>query len=161
MLKPSTASMIARPGKITIQGACSMKPRPSASIRPSDGVGGRTPTPRNDSEASTRMAIAISTEAWTSTGVAALGRMWRSTSRGTGGAERAGAVHVDLDLGGEDGGAHHARDDGRVDDGERDAATRTTPVPKTLMSAMASRMAGKAMSTSSGRMMSWSGTPSA
>src|SRR6267142_1704187 len=63
MLKPSTASRIASPGNTTTHGACSMKPRPSESISPSDGVGGRTPTPRNDSAASTRIAIAISTEA--------------------------------------------------------------------------------------------------
>ena len=35
------------------------------------------------------------------------------------------------------------------------------PVPKTPISAMASRIAGKAIRTSSGRMMSWSSTPSA
>src|SRR5215831_14474627 len=39
-------------------------------------VSGRTPTPRNDSEASTRMAMAIRTEAWTKMGVTAFGRMW-------------------------------------------------------------------------------------
>src|SRR5439155_1722575 len=73
--KPSTASRIASPGNTTTHGACSMNPRPSESISPSDGVGGRTPTPRNDSAASTRIAIAISTEAWTSSGVTQLGTM--------------------------------------------------------------------------------------
>src|SRR5437867_6089297 len=42
-----------------------------------------TPTPRKDSAASIRIPIAINTEAWTSIGAAALGRMWVSTRRGT------------------------------------------------------------------------------
>src|SRR5262245_14333902 len=75
MLKPRTAVTMARPGKITTHGAWSMKPRPSESMRPSDGVGGRTPTPRKDSAASTRIAMAMSTEACTSTGVTQFGRM--------------------------------------------------------------------------------------
>jgi hypothetical protein len=83
MLKPRTAAMMARPGKMTIQGAWSMKPRPSASMRPREGVGGRTPTPRKERAASTRMAMAMRTEACTRRGVVEFGRMWRRTTRGT------------------------------------------------------------------------------
>ena len=45
-VEASTASMIARPGKMLIQGAVSRKVRPSLSIVPHDGAGGWVPSPR-------------------------------------------------------------------------------------------------------------------
>ncbi len=46
-LKPNTARLMASPGKIASQGACSMNARPVLlSISPQDGVGGWVPTPR-------------------------------------------------------------------------------------------------------------------
>ena len=53
------ASMIARPGMVVMWGAISRKSRPVATIRPQEAVGGWTPSPRNDSAASTRMAFAM------------------------------------------------------------------------------------------------------
>ena len=51
-LNASTVIAIASPGKISTQGACVSTSRPSASMTPSDGVGGCAPSPRNDSAAS-------------------------------------------------------------------------------------------------------------
>ena len=50
--------MIARPGKIVIQGASAMKSRPWAMMLPKEGAGGGGPTPMKDSAASARMAMA-------------------------------------------------------------------------------------------------------
>src|SRR2546428_13059487 len=76
-LNPSTARLIARPGKIASQGACSMNARPVLlSIKPHDGVGGWGPRPRNESVASIRMALPSQIEAITRIGAVTLGRMW-------------------------------------------------------------------------------------
>ena len=52
MFSESTVTRIAMPGRIETHQACSMRPRPSATITPHDGVGGGMPTPRNESAAS-------------------------------------------------------------------------------------------------------------
>src|SRR5437764_8327604 len=53
---PNTASEIATPGKITSHGATrTYSAADSDSIRPHEGCGSGTPSPRNDSAASTRM----------------------------------------------------------------------------------------------------------
>src|ERR1700712_1960764 len=55
-LAPNTTRLIARPGKITSQGAERMySAADSESMRPQDGYGSGTPRPRNDSDASVRM----------------------------------------------------------------------------------------------------------
>ena len=43
MFSEITVTRIARPGKIEIHQACSISPRPSATITPHDGVGGGMP----------------------------------------------------------------------------------------------------------------------
>src|ERR1700690_750771 len=55
MLKLITVMLMARPGKITIQGAELIYARFRLIIEPQVGVGGCTPRPRNDSAASSRM----------------------------------------------------------------------------------------------------------
>ena len=63
-------------------GAVSKKRMPSTdSIRPQDGAGGGTPSPRKLSEASTRIAPPRPAEATTIMGAVTLGRMWRSIMR--------------------------------------------------------------------------------
>ena len=54
MLK--TVTMMNRPGKTPSHQAREMKLRESARIRPQVGVSDRTPSPRNDSPASAKMA---------------------------------------------------------------------------------------------------------
>ena len=73
--------MIAKPGKITTQGACRMKSRPSASIEPKDGLGGCVPRPMNESEASIRIAIPMLIDACTTNGPILFGMTWRSMTR--------------------------------------------------------------------------------
>jgi hypothetical protein len=52
-LKPITARLMAKPGKIASQGACSINARPVLlNIKPHDGVGGWVPSPGNLNEAS-------------------------------------------------------------------------------------------------------------
>src|SRR6059036_4375304 len=48
---------------------------------PHDGVGGWTPTPRNDKLASSVIAFPRPSAAETITGVSALGRIWRASTR--------------------------------------------------------------------------------
>src|SRR5438094_1193343 len=56
-LKPNTARLIATPGAIASHGACSRNCMPAPrSMSPHAGVGSFTPRPRNDSDASRRMA---------------------------------------------------------------------------------------------------------
>ena len=65
MLMAMTSRKIAAPGISIRYGLKNMKLRPSETISPQDGVGGWVPRPRNDSAASTRIAIAISSVATT------------------------------------------------------------------------------------------------
>src|SRR5207253_24988 len=58
-LKPSTETTIARPGMVATWGATRRTSRPVDTMRPHEGVGGCTPSPRNDSAASTRTAFAM------------------------------------------------------------------------------------------------------
>src|SRR4030095_800145 len=46
MVRDRTVTRGAMPGKINTHHACSMSPRPSATMTPHDGVGGGMPTPR-------------------------------------------------------------------------------------------------------------------
>src|SRR5438034_1590230 len=70
---------MASPGKVASHHAVDRYTRPSASIPPHVGVGGCTPSPRNDSADSMTMTRAMSSVATTSHGVSAFGRMWRTT----------------------------------------------------------------------------------
>src|SRR6202008_406485 len=56
-LKPNTAMLMARPGAIASHGARSRNCIPAPrSMSPHDGVGSKTPSPRNESDASRRIA---------------------------------------------------------------------------------------------------------
>jgi pimeloyl-ACP methyl ester carboxylesterase len=55
MFSESTVTRMAMPGRIETHHACSISPRPSATITPHDGVGGGIPTPRKESAASRTM----------------------------------------------------------------------------------------------------------
>src|SRR5262249_30128822 len=79
--RPSTVTNSAAPGPKTIHGACWRYPRPALIMLPHEASGGWTPRPRNDSEASARMANATLRDAWTTIGVAAFGRTWRAAIR--------------------------------------------------------------------------------
>src|SRR6185503_17643266 len=65
MLTASTSTESAMPGITITQGSNSRCWRPSAIIRPQEGSGGCTPSPRNDSAASSRIACATSNVATT------------------------------------------------------------------------------------------------
>src|SRR5205807_2133276 len=81
-LVPNTARLIAIPGKITSHGATrTYSAADSDSIRPHDGYGSGMPRPRNDSEASTRMAPPSWAVTSTTNGPNVLGRMWRKAMR--------------------------------------------------------------------------------
>src|ERR671919_116733 len=58
-LKASTATMMASPGTVATCGATSSTSRPVDTIKPHEAVGGCTPRPRNDSAASSRIALAM------------------------------------------------------------------------------------------------------
>ena len=66
------------PGRIETHQACSMSPRPSATITPHDGVGGGIPTPRNDNAASSTMTYPTWSVASTRIEGIRFGTMWRS-----------------------------------------------------------------------------------
>src|SRR4029077_20624838 len=72
-LMPSTSTNSATPGMTITQGLKNMYSLASAIIRPHDGSGGGTPSPRNDSAASSRMASATSSVATTTRWLAMLG----------------------------------------------------------------------------------------
>src|SRR5262249_50001899 len=57
MLRPSTSIRIAMPGNIESHGASSIASNPSRIMPPQVAVGGFTPSPMNDSEASVRTAV--------------------------------------------------------------------------------------------------------
>src|SRR5258706_15787626 len=75
MLKPKTASEMATPGQMAIQGARNMYVRPEPeSIAPHAGYGGGTPKPRNESADSARMAAPRPMVGRVITGAPAFGR---------------------------------------------------------------------------------------
>src|ERR671917_406811 len=78
-LNASTVTKIAKPGAKAIQGATSRYWDPVRSIEPQLGVGGWTPTPRNDRDASVTIAVATSSVAWTMIGAVTFGQTWRRT----------------------------------------------------------------------------------
>ena len=68
-----TVSTSISPGTIVRCGAVAIRSTPSSIIVPQDGLGGRTPAPRNDSAASSSTAFAIRSVKNTSTVDARLG----------------------------------------------------------------------------------------
>ena len=81
-LVPNTARLMATPGKITSQGAVrTYSAADSDSMRPQDGCGSGTPRPRNDSEASVRIAAPSCAVAITISGASVLGSTWRTAMR--------------------------------------------------------------------------------
>src|SRR5262245_52623610 len=81
-LKANTARLIASPGKIAIHGAdsanCTAAPR---SIRPHAGVGSETPSPRNVSDASARIAWPRYAVSMIRYGAMTFGSIWRRMIR--------------------------------------------------------------------------------
>src|SRR5213594_2523457 len=69
--------MMASPGTVATCGATSSTSRPVETMSPHDAVGGCTPRPRNDSAASSRIALAMNSVAYTISPGMMLGRMWR------------------------------------------------------------------------------------
>src|SRR5437773_1258629 len=69
------------PGAAATQGALTRVSRPDAIMLPHDGVGGCTPSPRNDRPASSMIAFPTASAVATITGVSALGRMCRHSTR--------------------------------------------------------------------------------
>ena len=68
---PNTAALITRPGNITSQGATrTYSAAASESMRPQEGCGSGTPSPRTDSDASTSTAAPHGARAATLTGAA-------------------------------------------------------------------------------------------
>src|ERR1700694_1113072 len=81
-LVPNTARLMAKPGKITSQGAVrTYSAADPDSMRPRDGYGSGMPRPRNDSEASVRMVEPSWAVASTISGASVWGRMCRSAIR--------------------------------------------------------------------------------
>src|SRR4029450_5033197 len=72
-LKASTVMRMARPGKVTIQGALRKNSRASASIVPHSGVGAWAPRPRKPSAAASRMAEETPSVDWTIRGAKQFG----------------------------------------------------------------------------------------
>src|SRR5262249_49759070 len=83
-LAPNTARLMATPGKITSQGAVrTYSAADSDSMRPQDGCGSGTPRPRNDSDASVRIAAPSCAVAITISGATVFGSTCRSAMRGS------------------------------------------------------------------------------
>src|SRR5206468_1910200 len=81
-LKPNTAMLIATPGAMASHGACSRNCMPAPrSISPHDGVGSNTPSPRNESEASSRIACPRNAVSMIRYGANTFGAMWRNMMR--------------------------------------------------------------------------------
>src|SRR5690606_9537482 len=76
-LKPKMPSMMVTAGKIISQGACCIRFLLSASITPSEGVGGWVPRPRNDRPASVSSAHASANVTCTASGATRLSNKWR------------------------------------------------------------------------------------
>src|SRR5437899_7535683 len=77
-LRLRTARKIAAPAENEYHGVWVRYFRPVSSMEPHDGVGGWTPSPRNESAASVRMALAKATEACTNNGDKQFGSNTRS-----------------------------------------------------------------------------------
>src|SRR6185503_9881 len=81
-LKPNTAMLIATPGAMASHGACSRNCMPAPrSINPHDGVGSNTPSPRNDSDASRRIACPRNAVSMMRYGAKTFGAMCRNMMR--------------------------------------------------------------------------------
>src|SRR5262249_44096979 len=81
-LVPNTARLMATPGKITSHGATrTYSAADSESIRPQEGCGSGTPRPRNDSDASVRIAAPSCAVAITISGASVFGSTWRTATR--------------------------------------------------------------------------------
>ena len=119
-LNPSTASMMARPGNTARWGASSRFWRPSFSIAPHDGVGGWAERPRNESDASVRIAHESAMLVWTTSTEARFGRMWRPTMPPGRRAERAARLDELALLEGEHRAPDDAGEDRRVHDRDRE-----------------------------------------
>ena len=111
--------MIATPGATIIQGASLRKSRPSLSISPSDGVGGRTPRPTKLIAASSRIAIPIRIEAWTITGPIAFGSTCRKATRRCEAPRARAATMYGSRRTASGRASHHPRDHRHVDDPDR------------------------------------------
>src|SRR5215471_14545980 len=81
-LVPNTARLMAMPGKMTSHGAVrTYSAADCDNMRPQDGYGSGTPSPRNDSAASVSIVELSWAVASTISGARVLGRMWRAAMR--------------------------------------------------------------------------------
>ncbi|MNC97424.1 hypothetical protein D3C83_150740 [compost metagenome] len=81
-MKPKTAMLMARPGKMAIHGAVSANSTAAPrSIRPHAAVGSCTPRPRKESEASSRIASPRNAVAMIRIGAITFGSMCRRMIR--------------------------------------------------------------------------------
>src|SRR5947209_11749174 len=79
---PKTVRLIARPGKMTSQGAVrTYSAADSDSMRPQEGYGSGMPRPRTEGEASVRIAAPSCAVASTITGASVFGKTWRTAMR--------------------------------------------------------------------------------
>ena len=118
------------------------------------------PSPRNDSDASARMAKATLSEAWTTMGAVAFGSTWCHAIAPAGGAERARGVHVLARRDAQHLAAHEPREGRRVDDASA-ISTPVRPAPSTAPSARASTSGGNDSTASISRISSPSTRPPA
>ena len=132
---------------------------PALSIWPHDGVGGLTPRPRNESDASSRIAQVATNAACTSSGPRQFGRMVRNRMRGVPAPiVRAATTYsrtfscITL--------ARASRAKAGMLTMVTASAPLIQPVPITAINPMASKMAGNASTTSIARISSESAIPS-
>src|SRR5690606_22304563 len=81
-LKASTVTTIARPGNVASHHAPNSTSLPSATILPHEGAGSGTPSPRNESPASSTIVLPMPSVAATMTGASTLGTRCRRMMRG-------------------------------------------------------------------------------
>src|SRR5205814_9765432 len=87
---------------------------------PHEAAGGWMPRPRNDSDASARIAKATLSEAWTTIAAAALGSTWRTAMRQAGAPSARAASTYSRALMPSTWPPHAPRERRRVDDPQRD-----------------------------------------
>ena len=75
-LNPNDKKSIAKPENIAGQGESNRKFLPSERDKPNDGIGGCAPKPRNESEASTKIAAESNRLDWTSITDVMFGKIW-------------------------------------------------------------------------------------
>ena len=78
-MNASTVTLMKMAGKTSSWGCVSIVRRPSLLMLPQDGVGGATPMPMNDRNASVKMTVGTANVSVTRITPMVFGIMWRST----------------------------------------------------------------------------------